>query len=264
MTVQKQDHPTALVTGSTAGIGRAIALSLAEQGYSLVLSGRREPAEVKPLIEEIEAANKRKDSCVYVRGDIAEERTRENLVSAIRERYGALRVLVNNAGITTAGRKDILDLTEEDMLYLLRVNLVSPFLLTSRTVPLLKENVKKNNARSYVINISSISAYTVSTSRADYCISKAGMSMMTQQFAARLAGDSIGVFELRPGIIKTDMTAAVREKYDVLIEEGLLPVPRWGEPGDIARAVTGIVQENFPYSTGEVFNIDGGFHIRRL
>ncbi len=253
-------QPAALVTGSTAGIGRAIALELAGLGYNIILSGRRPEEEVTGLISEIKEKNKRPQGCLYVRGDISTEEARKSLLEGIAEYAGYLTVLVNNAGISSKGRKDILDLEEEDMAHLLKVNLVAPFILTRDAVSLLRGS----KLPAYIINISSISAYTVSTNRADYCISKAGMSMMTQQFAARLAGDGIGVFEIRPGIIKTDMTKEVTEKYDRLIEEGLLPVKRWGLPQDIARAVSGIVQGYLPYSTGDILNIDGGFHLRRL
>lgn len=248
----------ALVTGSTAGIGQAIALSLARLRYAVVLSGRRPAAAVEPLRAEVE--DLAGAACVYVQGDIALEETRAALVASVRERYSALDVLVNNAGVTTDGRKDVLALAEDEIEGLLKINLVAPLLLTSALAPLMAGHADP----AYLINISSISAYTVSTDRADYCVSKAGLAMLTQLFAARLAADNVRVFELRPGIIATDMTAPVKEKYDRLIEDGLLPIRRWGAPGDVARAVEGIVQGYLPYATGEVINIDGGFHIRRL
>ncbi len=253
-------YPTAIVTGSTAGIGKAIAFALATRGYSVIITGRREKEKVASMLDEIDELAKRKNSCVYIRGDIAEKSVRDSIISCVENDFSSLDVLVNNAGITTAGRKDILEINEEEALYLLRVNLVSPLLLTSSLAPYLQ----KSEERSYIINISSISAYAVSNNRADYCISKAGMSMMTQQFAARLAESNIGVFEIRPGIIETGMTAGVKAKYDKLIAEGLLPIARWGQPEDVAKAVTAIVEGAFPYSTGEIINVDGGFHIRRL
>ena len=254
-----ESHKTALVTGSTAGIGRAIALVLARGGRSVILTGRRRREEVQELIDRIEELTGRANSCTYVQGDIALEETRGDLVAAA-ERCGALDVLVNNAGVTTAGRRDILEIGEEDLLRILRVNLIAPFLLTSALAPLLKRSAE----RSYIINISSISAYAVSVNRADYCMSKAALSMMTQQFAVRLADENIAVFEIRPGIIKTDMTLAVMDKYDALIADGLLPIARPGEGDDVARAVLAIVEGHLPYSTGEILNVDGGFHIRRL
>lgn len=248
----------ALVTGSTSGIGKAIARTLARMGFAIILSGRRDASKVQPFIAELERLSG--SSSIYVQGDIAREDIREKMRNKVALRFGALDVLVNNAGITTSGRKDILALTEEEMLTLLKVNLIAPFFLVSSLVPLLRNHQDP----AYIINISSISAYTVSTNRADYCISKAGLSMMTQLFAARLAQENITVFELRPGIIRTHMTAPVKEKYDHLIEQGLLPIQRWGKPDDVGKAVAAIVQGYFPYSTGEVIDIDGGFHIRRL
>ncbi len=249
----------ALVTGSTAGIGKAIALHLAREGYRIVLNGRREQDAIAPLIREIEAANGRAGSTRYIRGDIGEHSTRSALATAIDQR-GALDVLVNNAAISTRERKDILELSEEELAHLLKINLVAPFLLTTTLIPFMQSTDRLR----YIINISSISAYTASVTRADYCISKAGLSMMTQLFALRLAPENIRVFELRPGIIETDMTKPVKEKYDKLILDGLLPIARWGTPEDVARAVIGIVRGYHPYSTGSVINIDGGFHLRSL
>ena len=264
---------TALVTGGTAGIGKAIALSLAREGYSMILSGRRAEGEVKDLLKSIEDIQSdiqrergEKGSCVYIRGDISDVKTRKKLKEAVEEGMFPLKVLVNNAGITTKGRKDMLDLTEEEILDLLKINLVAPFLISSALAPQLSGEGSPGDTITpgYIINMSSISAYTPSVNRADYCISKAGLSMMTKLFAERLAMENVRVFEVRPGIIKTDMTNPVREKYDNLIDEGLLPIKRWGEPEDVARAVIGIVSGYHPYSTGGVINVDGGFHIRGL
>jgi 3-oxoacyl-[acyl-carrier protein] reductase len=250
------EKKTALVTGSTAGIGKAIALSLAGLGYHVLINGRREPSAVRQLISEIESLS---GDCTYIKGDISGKQTRDKIIENI-DSLDRLDVLVNNAGKTTLARKDILCLEEHDIMDVFQVNLIAPMLLTSALVPFMKAG----KGRSYIINIASISSYTVSTNRADYCISKAGMSMMTGLFAARLSEDNIGVFEIRPGIIATDMTAPVKEKYDKLIADGLLPMPRWGQPEDIAKAVEAIVLGYFPYSTGETINVDGGFHIRRL
>ena len=250
---------TALVTGGSAGIGKAVALGLAGEGFSVIISGRRPEGEVAGLIASLNEKAGR-DDARYVRGDLAEEATRGELVRLVGEEYGSLSILVNNAGVATRGRKDMLDLTEDDMLWLLRINLIAPFLLSSALAQILGGG----EGPGYIVNISSISAYTASVNRADYCISKAGLSMMTRLFADRLADENVRVFEVRPGIIRTDMTEAVTEKYDRLIEEGLLPIERWGEPRDVARAVLGIVLGYHPYSTGSVIDVDGGFHIRRL
>jgi 3-oxoacyl-[acyl-carrier protein] reductase len=250
------EKKTALVTGSTAGIGKAIALSLAGLGCHVLLNGRRDPSAVMPLISEIKSLS---GNCTYIQGDISDKETRERIIETAGS-LGRLDILVNNAGISTRGRKDILSLDERDINYVFKVNLIGPMLLTSALVPLMMAG----EGRSYIINIASISSYTVSTNRADYCISKAGLSMMTGLFAARLAEENIGVFEIRPGIISTGMTSPVKDKYDNLISTGLLPMPRWGQPVDVARAVEAIVLGYFPYSTGETINVDGGFHIRRL
>jgi 3-oxoacyl-[acyl-carrier protein] reductase len=264
---------TALVTGGTAGIGKAIALSLAREGYSIILSGRRAEGEVKDLLKSIEDIQKERGgggSCVYVRGDISDVKTRQKLKVTVEGGVLPLKVLVNNAGVTTKGRKDMLDLNEEEILDLLRINLVAPFLISSSLASALAPKLSGEGSPGdiitpgYIINISSISAYTPSVNRADYCISKAGLSMMTKLFAERLAMENVRVFEVRPGIIKTDMTNPVREKYDTLIDEGLLPIRRWGEPEDVAKAVMGIVSGYHPYSTGGVIDVDGGFHIRGL
>ncbi len=258
---------TALVTGGTAGIGRAIALSLAGEGFSIIISGRRRKGEVEELLGKIKDAQRDKGvdgGCVYVRGDISKETTRKKLAGAVKRWGGGLKVLVNNAGVTTAGRIDMLDLKEDDFLSLLKINLVAPFLLSSALAPFLTSSMDSGDSPGYIVNISSISAYTASVNRADYCISKAGLSMMTKLFAERLADQNVRVFEVRPGIIKTDMTEPVRDNYDKLIEGGLLPIRRWGKPEDVAKAVLGIVKGYHPYSTGEIINVDGGFHVRRL
>ena len=249
----------ALVTGSTSGIGKAIALALAKQGMCVIINGRRDRSLITNLLSTIEEINNIKP-CPYIQGDIATEQTRNNIIEFIKNNYGYLNILVNNAGITTQSRKDMVTLTEDDMLYVLKVNCIAPFLLTTALYPIL---VTKNSIN-YIINIASISSYTVSTNRADYCISKASMSMMTKLFAIRFAADNIRVFELRPGIIQTDMTRPVQEKYDNLIANGLLPISRWGQPEDVAMVVDAITKGFYNYSTGEIINVDGGFHIARL
>ncbi len=259
MTENSAGSKNALVTGGSAGIGRAVALALAAEGYRVIINGRRPEREVTDLVgllNEAAGAN----TCRYLRGDIADGACRDRVVRTLREEYGGISVLVNNAGVASKGRIDMLDLTEADMLDLLRVNLIAPFLFSTALVPLMGGHREP----AYIINMSSISAYTVSTNRADYCISKAGISMMTRLFADRLAADNIRVFEVRPGVIRTDMTRPVAEKYDRLISGGLLPIGRWGEPEDVARAVMGIVLGYHPYSTGSAVDVDGGFHIRRL
>ncbi|MGV7929314.1 MAG: 3-ketoacyl-ACP reductase [Spirochaetota bacterium] len=259
MSERAGDGKTALVTGSTAGIGRAMAIALAAEGFSVMLNGRRDAAAAEEIRAEADRANGMTNSCVYVRADVSDEAGRAALREAVRSRFGRLDVLVNNAGVTSEGRRDMLELSEEAMLRVLKTNLVGPFLLSSA----LAELMGKGDAPRYIVNISSISVYLPSVNRADYCVSKAGMAMMTKLFAARLAPHGVRVFEIRPGIIRTDMTAPVAAKYDALIGGGLLPVGRWGEPEDVARAVLAVVRGHHDYATGEVINVDGGFHISR-
>ncbi|MBU2510202.1 3-ketoacyl-ACP reductase [bacterium] len=258
--IQKENVPTAVITGSTAGIGKAIAISLAKEGFRILLNGRRPKEEVKELLNNLEDVSGGIKQHLYVQGDISSKETKQGIVDLVSQELGGLKVLVNNAGVATKDRKDMLDLNEEEMIELLKINLIAPFMLSQALTPFLI----KEKQQSHLINISSISAYTASINRADYCISKAGLSMMTQLFAQRLAESNVRVFEIRPGIIETDMTAEVKDKYTELIDKGLLPIRRWGQPEDIACAVLGIVKGYYPYSTGEVINVDGGFHLRSL
>lgn len=248
--------PRALVTGATSGIGRGIALALAAEGYRLIVSGRRPESEVSELLHQLESPG---GSAVYVRGDLSDRDTRRRLVEAAGGMNG-LDLLVNNAGMMSAGRKDLLEIDEDDMSRLLEVNLVAPFALTRDLVPLLEHK----EGRGYIINITSINSYTASVRRGDYCVGKAGLSMLTKLFAARLAEKNIAVFEIRPGIIRTPMTEPVIEQYESQAAEGLMPMRRLGTPEDIARAVLALAGGFFPYSTGQIIDVDGGFHIRRL
>lgn len=202
----------------------------------------------------------------YIPGDISSAPDREKLLKAVTGRFSWIDLLVNNAGVAPAERKDLLEATEESFDRLVRINLRGPFFLTQAVANYWLSGLAKHaeRPRPKIITVSSVSAYTVSINRGDYCVSKAGLSMMTQLFAVRLAGEGIGVYEIRPGIVATDMTGPVKEKYDRLIGEGLTPIARWGTPEDVGRAVVAIAQDHFPFSTGEVFNVDGGFHIRRL
>ena len=185
------------------------------------------------------------------------------MVEEVLAHWGRIDVLVNNAGITSPGRRDILEAPEEGWHRVLDVNLKAPYFLCQRVAREMRERLS-DLTHPTLVNISSISSYTVSTNRGDYCISKAGLSMVTKLFAARLAEYGIRVYEVRPGIIETDLTAGSREKYDALIQEGLTPLRRWGTPADVGKAVAALVTGQFPYSTGDVISVDGGFHIRRL
>jgi NAD(P)-dependent dehydrogenase (short-subunit alcohol dehydrogenase family) len=238
---------TVLITGGSRGIGRGIAELMYEKGWNVAITSRGEA--------DVQAQEK----FLCIRADNSDAQDRERAVQTVLEKFGKIDLLVNNAGIAPKVRADLLEMSEESMNELLQVNLVAPFFLTQRVA---KEMIAQGGGM--IINITSMSAYTVSTNRGEYCISKAGLSMTTQLYAARLAEYGIPVYEIRPGIIKTDMTAGVTAKYDALIEGGITPIKRWGKPEDIAKAVYMLSQELLPFSTGEVINVDGGFHMQRL
>jgi NAD(P)-dependent dehydrogenase (short-subunit alcohol dehydrogenase family) len=252
----------AIITGASRGIGRGIALELAALGWNLVLNYRSNE----------EAAREAADLCLQrrpgakvelVQGDISSASDRARLIQAARARFSKLDLLVNNAGIAPRQRVDMLELSEESFDELLAVNLKAPFFLSQLAARWMLES-PASPSRGRIVTVSSISAYTASVQRADYCIAKAGLAMLTKLFAARLAGDGINVYEIRPGVIETDMTSVVKGKYDALIAGGLTPIQRWGQPSDVARAVSAIAQDLLPFSTGEVINVDGGFHLHRL
>jgi 3-oxoacyl-[acyl-carrier protein] reductase len=260
--------PIALVTGASRGIGRGIALALARAGYSVAInfaSNRDAAVECQQLCQAASPANSGASFDTFA-GDISTASGREQLLKAVIDRFAWIDLLVNNAGVAPTERKDLLQATEQSFDRLIGINLRGPFFLTQAVANFWLAGLAERAAgpRPKVITISSISAYTASINRGDYCISKAGLSMMTQLFAVRLAGEGIGVYEIRPGIVATDMTGPVKEKYDRMIAEGLTPIARWGTPEDVGRAVVAIAKDQFPFSTGEVFNVDGGFHIRRL
>jgi 3-oxoacyl-[acyl-carrier protein] reductase len=258
----KHRSPVAIVTGASRGIGREIALELARRGHAVVVNYASSAAAADEVVAAIAAAD---GQAIAVKASVAETADRATLVQAALEHFGRIDVLVNNAGITSPGRADILAATEENWDTVLGTNLKGPFFLTQAVAnEMLRLRAAGTIERGTIVNISSLSAYAVSTNRGDYCVSKAAIEMLTKLFAARLADDGIAVFEIRPGIIATDMTSAVQEKYDRLIAEGLLPIKRWGTPADVAAAVAALVGGAFAYSTGEVFNVDGGFHLRRL
>jgi len=252
----------ALVTGSRRGIGLGIATALASGGFNLVLNGISPLSESTGAIEKVRSLGV---AVIYVQADISVPAEREKLVNSVEEKFGRIDVLVNNAGIAPKVRLDILEATEESFDHVLGVNLKGPYFLTQRVANWMIEQKKRDgNRKPKIVNISSNSAYTVSLARGEYCVSKAGISMMTALYAIRLADCGIGVYEIRPGIIETDMTAIVKEKYDRLISEGLTPIRRWGTPEDVGRTVLAIAKDFLAYSTGEIINVDGGFHMRVL
>lgn len=246
----------ACVTGAASGIGLAIAKSLSEADYRVVIAD----------IQEADLLALHGPDHIFVRADVSSHEDRQNILETIRTECGRLDLLVNNAGVAPRVRADILETSEESYDRVMTINLKGPFFLTQLLAKYMIELLQNGRVeRPKIINISSMSAYTSSTSRGEYCISKAGISMVTKLFADRLAEYGINVYEIRPGIIRTPMTEAVVAKYDKLIlEDGILPIRRWGIPEDIASAVRAIVSGGFEYSTGEVFNVDGGFHLRRL
>ncbi len=256
------ENRVAIVTGASRGIGNAIATRLSGEGYAIVAVGTSEPGSVSDNFEAIRQNGK---PWVYVQTDVSTAEGRNKIVETALDRYGRIDVLVNNAGVAPKLRMDILETTEESFDRVLGINLKSTFFLSQAVANIMREEVANIPGISpKIVNISSVSAYASSTQRAEYCISKAAISMVTLLFADRLAADGINVYEVRPGVINTDMTAVVKEKYDALIENGLTPIKRWGQPKDVANAVSVLCSGLLDFSTGEVINVDGGFHIRRL
>ena len=255
-------RPVAFITGGSRGIGLAIARELAIGGFDLAINGRREQGELADVLLELKSAGA---EAIYLQGDVAELRDHPRLLTAIRERFGRLDVSVNNAGVAPSVRADLLDATSESFDRLISINLRGPYFLTQAAARWMIEQRKQNASfRGCIVNISSVSATVVSTNRGDYCISKAGIAMATQLWAARLAEFGIDVYEIRPGVIASDMTAGVKEKYDALIENGLTLEKRWGTPADVGKAVAILAQGKLPYATGQVLHIDGGMTIQRL
>ncbi len=248
---------TVIVTGASRGIGRAVSLKLAADGFAVVAAARGTAEKAAEYVGELQ---KLSPESIYVSADISSEEDGRRLVDTAFDRFGGLDILVNNAGVAPTERRDILEMTEESMQRLLDINLKGTFFLTQYAA----NRMLAAKCGEMIINVTSMSAYTASISRGEYCISKAGLSMATELFAARLAEYGINVYEIRPGIIRTDMTAAVTEKYEAMIAGGLLPISRMGTPEDIAGAVSAVASGALPYSTGEVINVDGGFHIRTL
>ena len=277
-------NPVALITGASRGIGRGIALELAKLGHNLVIN----------FAGNVDAAQKTAANCIAVaksvektiraeicQADISIRADRTKLIAFTREKFGRLDLLINNAGVAPQVRADMLEASEESFDRLIAINVKGPYFLTQLAAKWMIEQCSRrgNEAdamasknppphvggyKPKIITITSISSYTASTNRGDYCISKAALSMLTPLFASRLAEHGINVYEIRPGVIATDMTGAVKEKYDKLITDGLTPIQRWGTPEDVGRAVAAIASDAFPFSTGEVINVDGGFHLRRL
>jgi len=261
-------NPVALITGASRGIGRGIALELAAIGYDLVInfaSNSKAAAETARDGELRAKAAGHKIRAATFQADIGSSVDRKKLIDFTRSEFQRLDLLVNNAGIAPAVRADLLDASEESFDRLMTVNAKGPFFLTQLVARWMIEQTRSMPDRKpKIVTISSISAYAPSINRGDYCVAKAALSMITPLFAARLAEHGIDVYEIRPGIIATDMTSGVKEKYDALIAGGLTPIKRWGTPEDVGKAVAAIAQGLLPFSTGEVINVDGGFHLKIL
>jgi len=250
--------PVILISGASRGIGRAIAIALAKAGYDVVINYAKNAAAAEEVRTQVEAQGRRAH---LVQADISIAADRAKLVDETVRTFGRIDLLINNAGIAPDVRADLLEATEESFDRMIAVNLKGPYFLTQ----LIAQRMIEHKWAGNIINITSVSAYAASINRGDYCIAKAGLAMMTKLYAARLASEGINVYEIRPGIIETDMTASVKAKYDELIfEKDLSPLHRWGKPEDVAKAVVAIATDLLPFSTGEVINVDGGYHLRRL
>ena len=252
----------ALVTGGARGIGLGVSRALAGEGIDLCLCGRSQNEKVSKSIDELRKSGV---TVLYIQADVSSAADRLHLLNSIIRHFGRLDILVNNAGIAPPERKDILEAGEKSFEQVIRVNLQGPYFLTQAAAGyMVKQKSASPDFQGCIVNISSVSAEFASVNRGEYCISKAGIAMATRLWAARLAEFSIPVFEVRPGIIKTNMTSGVTEKYDRLIEEGLTLQGRWGLPDDVGKAVAALVRGDFPYSTGSVFMVDGGMSLQRL
>jgi NAD(P)-dependent dehydrogenase (short-subunit alcohol dehydrogenase family) len=259
------DRPVSLVTGAGRGIGRGIAVELAKLGHSLVINYAGNASAAEECLQLVRDAG---GDGITVRADVSMANERARLVREMLAAYGRIDLLVNNAGVAPNVRADLLEAGEESFDRLININLKGPYFLTQQVARQMIEQVERGESRSFgaprIITITSVSAFTASVNRGDYCVAKAGLAMMTKLFAARLAEFGINVYEIQPGVIATDMTGGVKEKYDKLIEQGAWPIRRWGYPEDVGRAVAAIARGDLPYSTGEVIRVDGGFHLRTL
>lgn len=255
--------PVAFITGGSRGIGFGCAHQLAEQGFDIAINGMRDESAVSEAIAALEALGA---NVLYCQGDIGSAEARAAMLASIKERFGRLNVLVNNAGVAPKERKDILEASEASFDYVVDTNVKGPYFLSQAAANWMIEQKDAADADAFyaIINVGSISATVVSVNRGEYCVSKAGIAMMSQLFAARLGEYGIPVYEIRPGVIKTDMTSGVTGKYDALIEDGLCVTKRWGFPDDIGKAVAALANGQFPYSTGQVIMVDGGLTMPRL
>ncbi|GAB4040161.1 3-ketoacyl-ACP reductase [Spirosoma jeollabukense] len=255
-------RPVALVTGGSRGIGYGIAEQLAKAGFALAINGVRPEEAASNALDKL-----RQYGCdvIYCQGDVASTEARTEIIQRIKTHFGRLTVLVNNAGVAPKERRDILEATEESFQYVLSTNLQGAYFLTQAAANwMIAQQTEEPDFWGCIINVSSVSATVASVNRGEYCVAKAGLSMATQLFATRLGEYNIPVYEVRPGIIKTDMTAGVTSKYNALINSGLCLQKRWGLPDDVGKAVASLATGAFPYSTGQVIMVDGGMTVPRL
>jgi 3-oxoacyl-[acyl-carrier protein] reductase len=258
------NRPISVVTGAGRGIGRGIAIELAKLGHFVWINYAGNEAAANECLELVRAAG---GDGQIVRGDVSSAPDRASLLSQVLAGSGRIDLLVNNAGVAPNVRADILEAGEESFDRLIAINLKGPYFLAQAVARQMIARVESEQipfGPGQIVTISSVSSWTASVNRGDYCVAKAGLSMLTKLFAARLAPHDIRVYEIQPGVIATDMTGGVKEKYDALIEQGAWPLKRWGTPEDVGRAVSAIARRDFPFSTGEVFTVDGGFHLRTL
>ena len=253
---------SALITGGSRGIGLGIARELAGEGIDLAINGVRPEQEVKEVLEELRKLGPR---VIYCQGDVSRPGDRQGMLEKVKKEFGQLNFLVNNAGVAPKERLDLLEASEESFERVLKTNLQGPYFLSQAAARwMVDQKTASKDFFASIINISSISATVASVNRGEYCVSKAGMAMMTRLFAARLGEHDIPVYEVRPGVIETDMTAKVKEKYDDLFQDGLAPQARWGQASDVGKIVLAMAKGMLPYSTGEVIMADGGLTITRL
>jgi len=253
---------TALITGGSRGIGLGIAVELAKAGFNLAINGVREQKTVQPVLDGLKMFGAQ---VIYAQGNVADKTDRQQIFDTVISEFGHLNVLVNNAGIAPRERKDILEATEDIFDEVLTTNLKGPYFLTQLFANHMVQQKKSNpDFPACIINVSSVSATVASVNRGEYCISKAGIAMATKLWAARLGEFDIPVYEIQPGVIKTDMTAGVTEKYDRLFEQGISIQKRWGTPEDIGKVAAAMATGMLPYSTGQVVLVDGGMTVQRL
>ena len=255
-------RPVALITGGTRGIGLGIARKLCKNGYDVALNGVRDASQIVEVTDQLRDTGA---EVVYCQGDVSIAGEREKVLGEVQAAFGRLNILVNNAGVSPTQRMDILQASEESYERVMKINLQGPYFLTQAVANMMISQKEKDSSFSgCMINIGSMSASVISPSRGEYCISKAGFSMHSKLWAVRMAEYDIPVYEVQPGIVQTDMTAKVTEKYDKLIAEGLTAQKRWGQPEDVGKAVLALAKGWFPYSTGQVIMVDGGLTLQQL